>query len=62
MATTQKSTEINLTVFQILEALTGELPCHASPNWKVSNKNEDLPTQNPSTVTWEDPERNSHNA
>ncbi len=41
---------------QILEALTGELPCHASPNWKVSDKKEDLPKQNNSAMTEEVPE------
>ncbi len=35
---TNKSTDGTLTVFDILEALTGELPCYASPNWKVSGK------------------------
>jgi hypothetical protein len=36
MANTKKTTD--LTVFDLLEALTGELPCYASPNWKVSDK------------------------
>jgi hypothetical protein len=25
----------DLTVFDLLEALTGEVPCYASPNWSV---------------------------
>ena len=41
MATTKPSTDINLTAFEILEAVTGELPCYASPNWKVSDKREE---------------------
>jgi hypothetical protein len=61
MALTKKSTDVNLTAFQILEALTGELPCHASPNWQVSDKKEDPPKQHPSTVTWEVPEEASRN-
>jgi hypothetical protein len=31
MAKTKKSSDVNLTAFQILEAITGEQPCHASP-------------------------------
>ena len=46
MANTQKSTD--LTVFDLLEALTGELPCYASPNWNVSDKKEKRPTHSPS--------------
>ncbi len=58
MATT-KSTDVNLTVFQILETLTGELPCHASPNWEASDKKEDLPKQNNSVMTEDVPEEAS---
>ena len=43
MANTKKSTDVNLTVFDILQAVTGEVPCYASPNWKVSDKREDRP-------------------
>jgi len=42
MANTKKTTD--LTVFDLLEALTGELPCYASPNWKVSDKRVEWPT------------------
>ena len=42
------STDVNLTVFDLLEALTGEVPCYASPNWNVSEKKEEQPTQGPS--------------
>ena len=48
MENTKKSTDVNLTVFDILQAVTGELPCYASPNWKVSDKKEDPPKQSPS--------------
>jgi hypothetical protein len=41
MANTTKPTD--LTVFDLLEALTGELPCYASPNWKVSDMKEEQP-------------------
>jgi hypothetical protein len=34
----KKSIAINLTAFEILQAITGELPCHASPNGKESDK------------------------
>ena len=42
MANTTKPTD--LTVFDLLEALTGELPCYASPNWNVSDRREEQPT------------------
>jgi hypothetical protein len=48
MAHTKKSTDVNLTVFDILQAVTGELPCYASPNWKVSDKKEDPAKKCPS--------------
>ena len=59
MATTKKSTDVNLTVFQILEALTGELPCHASPNWEASGKKEYLPKQDNSAMPENVPEEAS---
>ena len=31
MAKTKQPSDVNVTAFQILEALTGEQPCHASP-------------------------------
>ena len=43
-----QSTDVNLRVFNLLEALTGEVPCHASPNWNVSEKKEEHPTLGPS--------------
>ena len=42
MANTTISTD--LTVFDLLEALTGELPCYASPNWIVSERKDEQPT------------------
>ena len=48
MANKQKSTD--LTVFDLLEALTGELPCYASPNWNVSDMKEERRTHSPSRV------------
>ncbi len=48
MANTKKSTDVNLTAFDILEAVTGELPCYASFNWNVSDKKEDPSKKNPS--------------
>ena len=42
------STDANLTVFDLLEALIGEMPCYASPNWNVSEKKEERRTQGPS--------------
>ena len=50
MENTKKSTDVNLTVFDILQAVTGELPCYASPNWKVSDTKEDPPKKSPSRV------------
>jgi hypothetical protein len=44
MPNTKESTD--LTVFDLLEALTGELPCYASPNWKVSDKEVEWTTNN----------------
>ncbi len=47
MANTRKSTEVTLTVFDLLQALTGELPCYASPNWKVSDNKHECSTNSP---------------
>lgn len=48
MEEAKKSTDVNLTAFEILQAVTGELPCYASPNWKVFDKKKDPPKKNPS--------------
>ncbi|MEO7860673.1 MAG: hypothetical protein ABIU05_09530, partial [Nitrospirales bacterium] len=37
------TTKPDLMVFDLLEALTGELPCYASPNWNVSDKKNEQP-------------------
>jgi hypothetical protein len=52
MTKKKKSTDVNVTVFQILEAITGELPCHASPNptGKEPAKKKDPPEKNPAAV------------
>jgi len=34
MAVKKQSTDVTVTAFEILQAVTGELPCHASPNWE----------------------------
>ena len=47
MTNRTQSTDVNLTVFDLLEALTGEVPCYASPNWNVSDKHEERPTHSP---------------
>jgi hypothetical protein len=48
MEKTRQSTDVNLTAFEILEAVTGELPCYASPNRNVSDRKKDPPKRNPS--------------
>jgi len=34
MTNKNQSADVTVTAFEILQAVTGELPCHASPNWK----------------------------
>lgn len=48
----KKSPDVNVTVFQILEAITGEQPCHASPVPKVREpaKKKATPVKNPAAV------------
>jgi hypothetical protein len=57
MAKKKKSTDVNVTAFQILEAITGEQPCHASPvpDVKEAAKKKPVPkkpaaTKNPAAV------------
>jgi len=38
-------------VFDLLEALTGELPCYTSPNWNVSDKKNEQPEVAPCVWT-----------
>jgi len=51
MAKKKKSHDVNVTAFEILHAITGELPCHASPNPNVKDpdKKKALPTKPPAT-------------
>jgi hypothetical protein len=48
MTKNSKSSDVNVTAFEILNAVTGELPCHASPN---PTKRKALPpAKNPAAV------------
>jgi hypothetical protein len=40
VAEKKQSTDVTVTAFEILQALTGELPCHASPNWESVRQEE----------------------
>ena len=46
------SSDVNVTAFEILQAVTGELPCHASPNPTVKEpaKKKAMPKKNPAAV------------
>lgn len=48
MANTTKPAD--LSVFNLLDALTGELPCYASPNWNVTDRKEEQPTHSLSSA------------
>lgn len=50
MTKKKKSTDGNVTAFEILQAVRGELPCHASPNGKESYKKKHSPEKNPAAV------------
>ncbi len=52
MAKKRPSSDVNVTAFEVLQAVTGELPCHASPNptGKGPDKKKDLPEKNPAAV------------
>jgi hypothetical protein len=47
MAKKKPESDVNVTAFEILKAVTGEEPCHASPN---PTKKKDLPKKNPAAV------------
>lgn len=47
MAKKTKSSDVNVTAFEILNAVTGELPCHASP---MPPKKKSPPKKNPAAV------------
>ena len=40
MENKKTSTDVNLTALEILQALTGELPCYASPTWEKVRQEE----------------------
>jgi hypothetical protein len=50
MAKKKKSTDVNVAAFEILQEVTGELPCHASPTGKEPAKKKDQPEKNPAAV------------
>ena len=52
MAKKKKSPDVNVTAFQILAAITGEQPCHASPvpARKEPAKKKAMPAKNPAAV------------
>jgi len=47
MENKKKSTDVNLTAFEILQALTGELPCYASPTWDKVRQEESPAKEEP---------------
>ena len=44
----KKTSDVNVTAFEILNAVTGELPCHASP--RPTKKKAMPPAKNPAAV------------
>ena len=48
--TKKKTTDLNVTAFEILQAVTGKLPCSASPSVKEPGKKKTLPEKNPAAV------------
>jgi len=50
MGKKNQSTDINVTALEILQAVTGELPCHASPNGAEPDMKKDSPEKNPAAV------------
>jgi len=49
MAKTKRSTDVNVTAFEILKAVTGE-PTHHPHNGTPTNKKKDPPAKNPAAV------------
>ena len=47
MTNKNQSADVTVTTFEILQALTGELPCHASPNWKRVRQEESHAKEDP---------------
>jgi hypothetical protein len=50
MADKKQSADGTVTAFEILQAVTGEVPCHASPIGKESDKKKAPPEKNPAAV------------
>jgi hypothetical protein len=47
MTNKKQSADVTVTAFEILQAVTGELPCHASPNWKRVRQEESHAKEDP---------------
>ncbi len=47
MAEKKQSANVTVTAFEILQAVTGELPCHASPNWERVRQEESHAREDP---------------
>jgi hypothetical protein len=47
MAEMKQSADVTVTAFEILQAVTGELPCHASPNWERVRQEESPAREEP---------------
>ena len=52
MGKKKQSTDVNVTALEILQAVTGELPCHASPNGTESDMKKDPPEKNLCLWPW----------
>jgi hypothetical protein len=50
MAKKKPESDVNVTAFEILQAVTGEQPCHASPSGKDPAKKKVPPKKNPAAV------------
>ena len=47
MTEKKQSADVTVTAFEILQAVTGELPCHASPNWDRVRQEESPAREDP---------------
>jgi hypothetical protein len=47
MTNKKQSADVTVTAFEILQAVTGELPCHASPNWERVRQEESHAKEEP---------------
>ena len=50
MTNKKQSADVTVTAFEILQAVTGELPCHASLIGKASDKKKATPKKTPAAV------------